>query len=96
MPRTTRRNFARAITVAAVTLPIAGTADLLSQTATVPQKGSSSLLAVAWTVVVRAEFERYLSLEEMKKVADDFGELLPVVEKLRDFKLTNADEPWFR
>ena len=85
MPKTSRRTFAK--TVAA--LPLAAT-DLFGE-----PKADEKPLATALTSVVRAQSGQHLTREEMNRVAADFSDYAPYIEKLRAFRLTNADEPDF-
>ncbi len=84
MPRTSRRQFAKAIAA----LP------LLAIEAQ-GQETKPSPLAGALTEIVRAQSGQHLTAEELARVGKDFEEWVPALERLRAFKLTNADEPDF-
>lgn len=94
MSRTTRRKFAQTITAASAALPVIA-ANLFSQTTTAAPPPPASPLAIALAGVVSAQSGRFLSEEESQRVFDDFKGYASFVERFRDFKLTNADEPDF-
>ena len=81
-----RRHFAKSLAVAAAALPLANT-EALAQ----PQAALASALAG----VVRAQHGRHLSEEDMKRIEKDFQDYIPYIERFRDFKLVNSDEPDF-
>jgi hypothetical protein len=89
MPHTSRRQFAKALSA----LPLAASTSLLAQAA--PEEPPTSALAVALTGVVRAQSWAFLDDEEMSKIGKDLQEWVPAVERLRQFKLANSDEPDF-
>jgi hypothetical protein len=91
MSRTTRRQFARTLTVAGASL---ATASLAAQG---PKPGEKALspLGLALAGVVRAQFGPHLSEEEMTQVGRDFQDYAPFVEDFRKFALKNSDEPDF-
>ena len=106
MRKTSRRHFARTITAVGATLPLV-TSDLLAQTppSSPPKTAAPSAtpdssdaekpspLAIALTGVVQAEYGRFLSGEEMERIGNDFQDAMPAIQRLRDFKLVNSDEP---
>ena len=81
----TRRDFAKTLTAAIAA------ANLSAQENGKPPNA----LAVALTEVVRAQYGRFLSEEEMAQVGKDFQDYAPYIEGLRKFELKNADEPDF-
>jgi hypothetical protein len=100
-----RRTFAKAIVVGSAALPLVAT-DVLAQSAAAPAAppptgakvpetpaAKPSPIARAMTEVVRAEGGPHLSDEEMTRIAKEFEDYAPFLERLRAFKLTNADEP---
>ena len=89
MPHTSRRQFAKALSV----LPLAAAPSLLAQAA--PEEPPASALAVALTEVVRAQSWAFLDDEDMRQIGKDLQEWVPAVERLRQFKLVNSDEPDF-
>ena len=100
MPKATRREFARL----AATLPLAATTPLTAQTpAPSPQPAQAAPaaaqpvppLADALTGVVRAEFEPYLTQDDLTRIRADFSDLAGSYKRLRDFNLVNSDEPDF-
>jgi len=78
---TSRRTFTR-ILAAGAAMPLVALAE------TPPA-------AHALAEVVRAESGKYLSGEELAKIEKDFAESAPAIARLRDFKLSNGDEPDF-
>lgn len=84
MPRTSRRQFAKAIAaLPLLTIEAQG------------QETKPSPLAAALQEVVRAQSGQHLTAEELARIGKDLEEWVPAVERLRAFKLTNADEPDF-
>jgi len=81
--RTTRRDFTKALTAAAALIA----ADVVAETTTPPA------VANAQTELVRAEFGQFLGNDEIEKLRKDFAESAPLLQKFRDFKLKNSDEP---
>lgn len=41
------------------------------------------------------EFAQFLTKDELERIRKDFAESAPFLQKLRDVKLTNGDEPDF-
>ena len=87
MSGTSRRDFARAVATATLAIPIAAAGD--------PALRERSPLAAELADVVRAQSGAHLTPEEMERVRADFREYVPLLERLRAFKLVNADEPDF-
>ena len=87
----TRRDFAKSLAIGAVG-PMIGSAEILAQTPPVPP---SSPLAKALSEVVRASYAAHLDRAELERVDHDFRQYAQTLERLRRFKLTNADEPDF-
>ena len=85
MPRTSRRHFAKTLTV----LPLAAV-DVFAQT---PEEKPPVPLGKALAEVVRAEFGNHLNDEELERIGKDFQDYVPLLERLRAFKLANSDEP---
>lgn len=107
MSRTSRRQFAKSLTVAAAAAPFA-----LAQSATPqpippvpppipPAPGSaaaaaaSSPIGAAYTEMVRATYGAHLTAAELERMGRDFNEAVPYIASFRKYKLTNADEPDF-
>lgn len=90
--KTTRRKFS-ALALGAAALPLLPADIALAQPADTP--AAPDALAEALTGVVRAEYGQFLSGDELEKVAQDFKEWVPAIRRLREFPLTNADEPDF-
>jgi hypothetical protein len=80
MPRTTRRDFAKAVTAAAALIAVEAHADT-------PPPAQAEL--------VRAEFGQFLGSDELERVRKDFADSAPFLQKFRDVKLKNSDEPDF-
>lgn len=105
MSRTSRRKFAKTIAAASVAIPVISLAQTASPappptTAKAAEDGkrepkNASALGLALTAVVSAQSGHFLTESEMQRVHDDFQDYVPFVERLRNFKLTNADEPDF-
>ncbi len=106
MSHTSRRNFAKSLAVATVAAPLVSV-DLLAQTPPAPPPTGSktaeaeqkpappSAFGKALTEMVRANYGKHLSAEELERMDKDFQEYAPFVEKFREYKLANADEPDF-
>ena len=47
----------------------------------------------AQTALVRAEFGSHVTDEEIEKMRKDFADSAPFLQKFREFKLANSDEP---
>jgi hypothetical protein len=106
MSRTSRRQFAKSIAVAAAAGPL-----VVAQSA-VPRPippvpppvppapgavtpAAPSPLGRAYTDMVRATYGQHLTPAELERIGSDFNEAAPYVESFRKFKLANADEPDF-
>jgi len=87
-----RRHFAKSLAVAAAAIPL-NRPEALAQTS--PQAAVRSPLASALAVVVRAQHGKHLSEDEMKRIEKDFQDYIPYLDRFRDFKLVNSDEPDF-
>lgn len=83
--RTTRRQFAKALTAA-----IAAT-NLGAQEKEKPP----SPFGLAMTGLIRAQYGQFLSEDEMEQIGRDFQDYAPFVEGFRKFELKNGDEPDF-
>lgn len=86
MTHTSRRRFAKSLVAAAAALPA------LAQTpaaAVVPP----SALGRALTELTRAQYGQHLHGDDLARMEKDFQDSVPVLERFRGFKLTNADEP---
>jgi hypothetical protein len=80
--RTTRRSFAKSLSVAVGLIGVdAGAVE------TPPPDPQAEL--------VRSEFGKFLSRDEVEKIRKDFAESAPFLQKFRDVKLQNGDEPDF-
>ncbi len=90
MTRTTRRSFAKVVAAASAALPIVA-ADLLAQTPS--SESPPSPLAEALVGVVRAQSGQHLDDADIERIRADFKDYVPLLERLRSSKLTNADEP---
>ena len=88
MSRTTRRQFAKTLTVAGAAFAVA---DLSAQEKEQPP----SPLGLALAGVVRAQFGQHLSEDELTQIGKDFQDYAPFLEGFRKFELKNADEPDF-
>ena len=78
--KTTRRDFAKALSAAAALVAVDAHAD------TPPP---------AQAEFVRAEFGQFLGNDELERIRKDFADSAPFLQKLRDVKLKNGDEPDF-
>lgn len=97
--KTSRRRFASlALTAAAAplvtSLAEAQTAAATPPPATVPPApAAADGLADALTAVVRAQYGTHLTAAELETVQKDLTQWVPAIRRLREFPLTNADEP---
>jgi hypothetical protein len=82
-----RRDFARTLTIAAAALP------LLDARAAEETPPKPSPLADAQTAVVKAEYGQHLTAAELEEIRKSFNESAPYLQKFREFKLTNGQEP---
>jgi hypothetical protein len=89
MPKSTRRQFT---VLAAAALPLAAALDSHAQNAK-PEEKPPSKWAEALTAVVRAEFDPYLTAEDVPHIRGDFESLEASIKRLREFPLVNSDEP---
>jgi len=78
--KTSRRSFAKALSAAAALIAT----DIHAETAPPAQ-----------AELVRAEFGQFLSGDEVERIRKDFAESAPFLQKFRDMKLQNGDEPDF-
>lgn len=106
--RTSRRRFAKAV-VAAAAVGVASSSRAGAQTRPAPKQSpappnpqptpaaptKSSPLVEAYEGVARARFGGNLSPEEFSGVKTGIEDNLRTAERLRAFKLQNADEPDF-
>jgi hypothetical protein len=83
MSRTSRRSFAKAVAAGAVGLPL------------VAAETKKSTLADTMHAVVKAQSSRHLTAAEIDQIGKDLNDYAPYLEPLRDFPLSNADEPDF-
>jgi hypothetical protein len=79
--KTSRRSFAKALSAAAALIAT----DVHAETAPPPAQAE----------LVRAEFGQFLSGDEVQRIRKDFTESAPFLQKFRDVKLKNGDEPDF-
>ena len=84
----TRRQFAKTLTAAGAAIAVV---DLNAQEKEQPPNP----LGLALAGVVRAQFGQHLSEDELTQIGKDLQEWVPAVERLRQFKLVNSDEPDF-
>lgn len=92
MSQTSRRKFAKSLVIAGAAIPV------LAQTPAAPAPEAPkppSAFGKALTEVVRANYGKHLSAEELAQLDKDFQEYAPFVEKFREYKLVNSDEPDF-
>lgn len=110
-PTTSRRRFTKTLTTAITAAPLAvqiigaqtrpnptakePTAPPNPQPSPAPNVPKPSPLAEAYAEVARARFGERLTDEEFARVKDDLAGNVRVAERLRAFKLKNADEPDF-
>lgn len=98
--KTSRRRFAQMAAAAALplvaqaqtTTPPVGTDPPQQQS---PPQEEIKPLAKALTSVVAAQYGQFLSAEEMAVVEKDFNDSLTGLQRMRDVKLANSDEPDF-
>jgi hypothetical protein len=94
MTRTSRREFAKTLTAAGAAI---AAGELVAQTPPMPAPVQGppppSPLGKALKEVVRAQSGPYLSDDELERIGTDLQELMPLVERLRQFPLVNSDEP---
>lgn len=109
--RTSRREFTKRVAASLVIAPLASTLAVRAQTpartkqASAPpnpqpspattQQDKPSPLAVAYAEVARARFGQQVSAEQFEQIKKDLEGNVRVAERLRAFKLQNADEPDF-
>lgn len=95
MSHTSRRKFAKSLAVAGAAAPFVAT-DLLAQTPPAPApEAKPSAFGKALTELVRANWGKHLTADELSQLDKDFQDYAPFVEKFREYKLVNADEPDF-
>jgi hypothetical protein len=85
-----RREFGKVLVLAA--LSGAPPTSAATQEKSAAEVGGAPL-ADALVEVVRAQSGAYLNAEDLTRVRADFKDYVPFLERLRQFKLTNADEP---
>ena len=98
--KTSRRRFAQMAAAAALplvahaqtTTPPVGSDTPQQQS---PPQEEIKPLAKALTSVVAAQYGQFLSAEEMVVVEKDFNDSLTGLQRMRDVKLVNSDEPDF-
>jgi hypothetical protein len=83
MSKTTRRDFAKTLSAAAGFIA----ADLHADTLPPPA------FANAQAELVRAEFGQFLAGDDIEKMRKDFADSAPFLQKFRDVKLGNGNEP---
>lgn len=86
MMKTDRRRFAQALAIAALTPDVARALQ--------PAGGSEDPPHMQ-AELVRAEFGQFLSGDDVARIRKDFAESAPFLQKFRDVKLANGDEPDF-
>ena len=86
---TTRREFGKALAALAA-VPLVPVLE-----AGAAEKESSTAVAEALAEVVNARYGKHLSAEQRKAVARSILRSQLTAERLRDFKLSNGDEPAF-
>ena len=60
-----------------------------------PAEEARAGVGSALTEVVRAEYGKFLSAEELERIGKDLQDYVPLLARLRAVKLVNADEPDF-
>ncbi len=105
-----RRRFTKAVAAALVSTPLASAVSLDAQTPTTPKQSPApptapsppatnspkpSPVAEAYAEVARARFGERVTPEEFAKIKNDIENSVRAAERLRAFKLQNADEPDF-
>lgn len=103
MSRTTRRQFTQTIVAATAALPAIGlaqtaappptTAKIAEEQQREPEKPNA--LGAALAGVVSVQSGQHLNESDMQRVYDDLQEYAPFVERFREYRLRNADEPDF-
>ena len=104
--RTSRRQFAKIITGAVVAAPLVASVTLNAQTPPAtkqapappnpqPTPAPPSPVAEAYAEVARLRFGDKLTPEELARMKRDIEGNVRTAERLRAFKLKNADEPDF-
>lgn len=78
--KTSRRRFAKALSAATALIAVDAHAD------TPP---------LAQAELVRAEFGQFLGNDELERIRKDFADSAPFLQKFREIKLKNSDEPDF-
>lgn len=78
--KTSRRSFAKALSAATALIAVEAHADT-------PPPAQAEL--------VRAEFGQFLGNDELERIRKDFADSAPVLQKFREIKLKNSDEPDF-
>jgi len=78
--KTSRRSFAKALSAATALIAVDAHADT-------PPPAQAEL--------VRAEFGQFLGNDEIERIRKDFADSVPFLQKFRDIKLKNSDEPDF-
>lgn len=82
-----RRKFARSLAAVGAALPLTALAQKHAEAA--------QPIAAAQAGLIRAHYGRHLDDEELARIAKNLESTAVSVERLRSFKLTNADEPDF-
>ncbi|HYI09228.1 MAG TPA: hypothetical protein VEK57_09155 [Thermoanaerobaculia bacterium] len=90
MSETSRRAFAKSLVAVGAAAPL-----LIAQTSPAETPKPPSPFAKALTEMTRANYGKHLSAEELERLDKDFQDYAPFVEKFREYKLVNADEPDF-
>ena len=85
MSRTTRRSFAKAVAVTAVSVAVPASGTIGGR--------ERPPLHEALTSVVRAQSGQYLDDADIERIRSDFKDYVPALERLRAVKLANSDEP---
>jgi hypothetical protein len=88
-PGPSRREFAAAAVATAVT-PLAAPAAEADQGKS-PRLGAADGLSA----VVRARYGNYLTAEQLREVRKEIARNQVLAERMRQYKLTNGDEPAF-
>lgn len=78
--KTSRRSFAKALSAATALIAV----DAHAET---PPPAQAEL--------VRAEFGQFLGNDELERIRKDFADSAPFLQKFREIKLKNSDEPDF-
>ncbi len=109
--QSSRRRFTKAVAAALVSTPLASVVSADAQTPTTPKQSPApptapsppaansqqkpSPVAEAYAEVARARFGERVTPEEFAKIKSDIENSVRAAERLRAFKLQNADEPDF-